>query len=103
MFGQATYLLWLFLCIGMPLLLLLLRWHGQLWHQRRAVGWTLVGAAVGGWAWDALAVRLEVWYYDSANIAGIWWLGLPLEEWLWIGGVALLFGAIPWWSPNGWG
>ena len=91
MFGQATYLLWLFLFIGLPLLFLL-RWRVQLWRQRRALGLALLGSLVGGWAWDVLAVRFDLWYYDPAHIAGLWWLGLPLEEWLWVAGVTLLFG-----------
>jgi lycopene cyclase domain-containing protein len=93
MFGHLTYLLWLLLFIGLPLLGLLW-WRRLLWRQRRALGWTLLGSLVGGWAWDALAVQVGTWYYDPANIAGIWWLGLPLEEWLWVTGVTLLFGGV---------
>ncbi|MDQ3249464.1 MAG: lycopene cyclase domain-containing protein [Chloroflexota bacterium] len=93
MFGNYTYLLWLFTCIGLPLLALL-RWRLQLWQQRRALAWVLLGSLVGGWAWDALAVRFELWYYDPANIVGVWLLGLPLEEWLWIAGTTLLFGGL---------
>lgn len=93
MFGHYTYLLWLLLFIGLPLVVLL-RWHRQLWQQRRALALATLGSLAGGWLWDALAVRFDLWYYDPANIAGIWWLGLPLEEWLWIVGVTLLFGGI---------
>ncbi len=93
MFGQSTYLLWLLCFIGIPLLILL-RWSRQLWQQRRALALVLLGSLVGGWAWDALAIRFAAWYYDPAHIAGLWWFGLPLEEWLWISGVTLLFGAI---------
>ena len=48
----------------------------------------------GGWAWDALAVRLGAWYYDPNNIVNIWIGGLPIEEWIWIAGVTLLFGCV---------
>lgn len=92
-FGRYTYLLWLFLFIGLPLIALL-RWRIWLWQQRRALAWTLLGSLVGGWLWDAAAVRLALWYYEPGRIAGIWWLGLPLEEWLWIVGVTLLFGGL---------
>lgn len=91
MLGKYTYLLWLALFIGIPLLIEL-RWYRQLWQQRRAILWALVGSLVGGWLWDAAAVRFHLWYYEPERIAGIWWLGLPLEEWLWIVGVTLLFG-----------
>jgi len=91
--ASYTYLFWLFCFIGIPLLVLL-RWRHHLWQQRRALAWTVVGSLVGGWLWDALAVRIGLWHYDPARIAGVWFIGLPLEEWLWIVGVTLLFGGI---------
>ena len=93
MFGQLTYLIWLGLFIGLPLLLLL-RWQPQLRRQRRALGLTTLGALVGGWAWDAWAVQFGIWFYDPDHIVNLWFLGLPLEEWLWISGVTLMFGSL---------
>ena len=92
-YANYTYLFWLFCFIGIPILVLL-RWRQQLWQQRQALAWTVIGSLVGGWLWDALAVRVGLWHYDPARIAGIWFWGLPLEEWLWIVGVTLLFGGI---------
>src|SRR5262245_41393585 len=94
LFGSLTYITWLALCIGLPLLILAVVAGRALWRQRRALAWTLLGAFAGGWAWDAVAVRLGAWYYDPRNILGWWISGLPLEEWLWIVGVTLLFGCI---------
>lgn len=94
MFGHLTYIYWLLLFIVLPLALLAICQWRILWAQRRALGLALLGAAVGGWAWDALAVQLGAWYYQEGNITGIWIGGLPLEEWLWIAGVTLLFGAV---------
>lgn len=94
MFGQLTYLLWLALFLALPIGLLWLRWPRQIWGQRRALLWTTLGALVGGWVWDGVAIQVRVWYYDAANIVGVWLLGMPLEEWLWIVGVTLLFGSI---------
>jgi lycopene cyclase domain-containing protein len=94
MLGQFTYIIWLALFIGLPLLTLLVVGRRALWHRRRALFWLLAGALAGGWAWDALAVRLGAWYYDSNNILNIWIGGLPIEEWIWIAGVTLLFGCV---------
>ena len=93
MFGQLTYLIWLALFIGLPLAALL-RWRRLLWARRRALAWVTAGSLVGGWAWDALSVKLGIWYYEPANTVGVWMLGLPLEEWLWVAGVTWLFSAL---------
>ena len=94
MFGHSTYMIWLGLFIGLPLLALGIAARHALWRRRHALLWTLAGALAGGWAWDALAVRLGAWYYDTGNILNIWIGGLPIEEWLWIAGVTLLFGCV---------
>ena len=94
MLGQLTYISWLALFIGLPLLALAVYARHALWRRRRALALTLLGALAGGWAWDALAVRLGAWYYDPNNILGWWISGLPVEEWLWIAGVTLLFGCL---------
>jgi lycopene cyclase domain-containing protein len=93
-FGQWTYLIWLALFIGLPVAFLWWRWPQAIWRQRRALGWTVLGSLVGGWLWDFAAIEVGVWYYDPAYIAGVWLLGMPLEEWLWIVGVTLLFGSV---------
>ncbi|MFN8492547.1 MAG: lycopene cyclase domain-containing protein [Caldilineaceae bacterium] len=91
--SHYTYLIWLSIFLGLPLLVLL-RWGHWLWRQRRALALTLLGSLVGGWGWDALAVRFRLWHYDPNNIVGLWYWGLPLEEWLWIIGTTLLFGGL---------
>ena len=93
MLGQWTYMLWLALFMGLPLLWLL-RWHRALRRQWRALALISLGALAGGWAWDALSVRLGVWYYSPQNVTNLWIVGLPVEEWLWIVGVTLLFGML---------
>ena len=90
MFGAWTYLTWLGLFIGLPILILL-RWRGWFAPRGRALGLVVLGSLAGGWAWDALSARLGIWFYAPANIVGIWLIGLPLEEWLWIAGVTLMF------------
>ena len=94
MFGQWTYLIWLALFIGLPVLWLGLRGRSALRPQRRALALIVLGALIGGWAWDALSVRLGVWYYNPANVWNFWIVGLPIEEWLWIIGITLMFGML---------
>jgi lycopene cyclase domain-containing protein len=87
-------MIWLLLFIGLPLLLIVWRWSDLLRRQGRALALTALGALIGGWAWDALAVRWGVWFYNPANILDLWYVGLPLEEWLWFTGVSLMFGSL---------
>jgi lycopene cyclase domain-containing protein len=94
MFGQATYLIWLALFLALPIVLLWLCWPAAIWAQRRALLWTTAGALVGGWLWDGLAIQVRVWHFAPENIAGLWILGMPIEEWLWIAGVTLFFGSV---------
>ncbi len=91
MFGTWTYAVWLALFMGLPLLLLM-RWRALFWLRRRALALAVVGSLAGGWAWDALSVRLGIWFYRPDDILGVWIVGLPIEEWLWIIGVTVLFG-----------
>ena len=94
MFGPLTYITWLLLFVALPLLALTLAMRRALWRRRHALALTVAGALLGGWAWDALIVRLGAWYYDPRFILNWWIAGLPLEEWLWIVGVTLMFGGL---------
>ncbi|CAN5708295.1 hypothetical protein BH10CHL1_BH10CHL1_32730 [soil metagenome] len=93
MFSNYTYIIWLIVFIGLPLVALL-RWRLFLWKQRRALALATFGSLVGGWAWDVIAVRFGAWYYDPNHIFGLWYFGLPIEEWLWIVGTTLFFGSL---------
>ncbi len=94
MFGHWTYLLWLGLFVALPIFALA-AWGGRIWWlERRALAWTLAGAAVGGWAWDFAAIQLGFWTFTEAHMIGLQFLGLPLEEWLWIFGVAWMFAGL---------
>ncbi len=94
MFGTWTYLIWLGLFIGLPLIGLAI-WGGRVWwRDRRALAWTFVGATVGGWSWDYAAIQLGFWSFEGGHQIGVEFLGLPLEEWLWILGVAWMFAGL---------
>jgi lycopene cyclase domain-containing protein len=92
-FGSWTYIIWLALFMGLPLLYLM-RWRSLYVPRQRAIALAVLGSLAGGWAWDALSVRLGIWYYTRENILGLWIAGLPIEEWLWIVGITLMFGLL---------
>ncbi|MCW5882979.1 MAG: lycopene cyclase domain-containing protein [Anaerolineae bacterium] len=80
-----AYLIWLVVCVGLPLGLLWVRCYPLLARHRWALGWTTLGGLVLGWLWNASAVRVGIWYYTRPETVGVWLLGLPIEEWLWMG------------------
>ena len=94
MFGQFTYLIWHIVFLYSIIAFLMWRWRALFWSRRRAFAWAVLGSLGGGWVWDALAVQLDIWHYDPNHIVGWWIIGLPIEEWLWIVGVTLMFSMV---------
>lgn len=89
-----AYLIWLGLCVALPLALLWWRFGRSLNRHGWALGWTTVGGLTLGWLWNSQAIRVGIWYYTRPETLGVWVGGLPLEEWLWMGGVSLMFAAL---------
>ncbi len=57
--------------------------------SRKPFRWVLVKVSIVGmvlgWVWDYLAIHyLKIWSFNPDKILGVWLLGLPLEEWLFI-------------------
>jgi lycopene cyclase domain-containing protein len=94
MVKHYVYVIWLFLFMALPILGLFVYAPRAIWRQARAIGLTLGVAFLGGWAWDKLAIHLGAWQFDPNSILGRWIGGLPVEEWCWIGGATVLFGAV---------
>ncbi|HEV3121327.1 MAG TPA: lycopene cyclase domain-containing protein [Isosphaeraceae bacterium] len=94
MLKHHVYLIWLLLFMALPILGLFVYAPRAIWRQARAIGLTLGVAFLGGWAWDKLAIHLGAWQFDPNSILGRWIGGLPVEEWCWIGGATVLFGAV---------
>ena len=65
-----------------------------LWSQRRAILLVVGVAELWMLVTDPIGGRWGAWYYDPNNILNIWIVGLPIEEWIWIAGVTLLFGCV---------
>ena len=42
----------------------------------------LIGCLIFGGLWDHIAIKDGVWFFT--NIVGLWFLGLPVEEWVFI-------------------
>jgi len=53
-----------------------------------------VAAIPFAYPWDIIAIRERIWYFERPYVLGIEWLGLPIEEWVFIIFVTLLFGSV---------
>lgn len=43
-----------------------------------------IGALAFAYFWDLFAIRDGLWGFPPQEILGIWFLGLPVEEWVFI-------------------
>ena len=77
---MPVYLIYLFVFFVPPVLVLgwLLR---ERWKRvKRTVFWSFLFIFTIGFRWDWVSVHTGVWRYDSADTVGIWFGGLPIEE-----------------------
>lgn len=89
-----AYLLWLVVFVCLPLLVLWVWRYTTLLRYRRVVIFTLIGSLIFAVPWDAVAIKQRIWYFTKPEVVGWWFLGLPLEEWLFISLVTLSFTTI---------
>ena len=85
-----SYPIWLALFLILPLLLLwILRFQTLAKYK-----WILVLVAIGclgiSVPWDIMSVNDRIWYFSEPHIVGVWLMGLPIEEYLYILLLALL-------------
>lgn len=91
-----NYFIVVFFSIGIPLIIIWSVFFRLLLKYKRIFLYTSIGSFIFGGMWDYVAFRCGVWNWT--NIVGIWFLGLPLEEWffiftmnLFITSIALIF------------
>lgn len=86
-----SYPIWLLLFVILPFIFLLIYYYRRLIKYKRVFYLTLAGALIFSYPWDLIALNLRVWYFETPHILGVWFLGLPIEEYIFIIGVTLLF------------
>ena len=80
MFGKFTYLILMLIFMGIPLLITWLSFFKLLLKYKKIYLYVIFGSLIFGWAWDFISIKDDVWNYT--NILGVWFLGLPVEDWL---------------------
>ena len=92
--GQYQYLFWLLLFVALPMVVVFGAWGSYLWQYRKVFAYCLGFSLLFGYPWDVWAVHSNMWHYYPNHLVGWWWLGLPLEEYLYLLTVPLLFTAV---------
>ncbi len=85
-----SYPLWLLLFVILPLALLWAFAHRILVKYARMLAFTVLGCLLVSVPWDILSVDDHIWTFRQPHVIGLWLLGLPLEEYVYIAGVGLL-------------
>ncbi len=90
---MPVYLVYLLVFFGIPIIILAL-FRGKYFRRyRRTFLWCLAAVFFIGGLWDWLSVRTGLWRYDSAPTLGVWFAGLPVEEFVgfYLAAPALIF------------
>ena len=81
---MLNYWIWLAIYVFLPMLLVII-------YQRKIVSKyakTIIACGIGSLMvagpWDYFAIRNRLWSFPPQEILGIWLMGLPLEEWIFI-------------------
>ncbi len=88
------YPLWLLISVISPLVLLWIFRFNLLIKYKEALILAPIGSLIFSVLWDYIAIKEKIWYFTESHIFGIWFLGLPVEEWIFIIFVTLLFSSI---------
>lgn len=91
---EYSYLVWLLIFAILPLILLWAVKFNTLKRYKIPILLAPLGAIIFSFPWDYIAIKEGIWYFSEPYIMGIWLLGLPIEEWLFIVFETLLFASI---------
>lgn len=88
------YLLWLSLFVWLPIAMIWGFNHALLWKYRRTLLYAMFFALVFSVPWDIYAVLTKIWFFPPEGNAGIFLLGLPIEEYLFITTTTLMLASV---------
>jgi len=79
-----TYLTWLLIFVWLPTLLLWITNFHTLRLYTKTLSLCIFFALVFSTPWDYWAIKTKIWVFPQDTNLGIWFGGLPLEEYLFI-------------------
>lgn len=79
-----SYIMWLSIFVWVPTLLLWITNFRILRQYKRTFLFCIFWALIFSVPWDWWAIKTKVWIFPQDTNLGIWFGGLPLEEYLFI-------------------
>jgi lycopene cyclase domain-containing protein len=92
--GSLTYINWLTIFVWLPLAILWMTNFRVMWKYKRTIGFCVFCALVFSVPWDLWAIYTKIWIFPADTNMGLWFAGLPLEEYLFIIFVTILLSTI---------
>ena len=89
-----AYIIWLSCFVALPFVALWLFFGHTLCRHTKTIALAPLGALVFSVPWDIISVREHIWDFRTPFLMGVWLFGLPVEEYLFIILVTLLFATI---------
>ena len=86
---MLEYLAWLLIFVWIPTLLLWITNFDILHRYKKTLSFCIFWALIFSVPWDYWAIKTEIWVFPQDTNLGIWFSGLPLEEYLFISFVTL--------------
>lgn len=88
------YLKWLLIFVWLPTLFLWLKNFDLLRRYTSTLSLCIIFALIFSVPWDLWAIKTKIWVFPQDTNLGIWFGGLPLEEYLFIIFVTLEIGSL---------
>jgi len=99
---MLSYWIWLTIYVFTPMAVVLIWKKDLIMRYKRTVLLCGIGSLVFAVPWDHFAIKAGLWWFPESEILGIWFLGLPLEEWIFISfiGMEISMMALVWGEKN---
>jgi lycopene cyclase domain-containing protein len=81
---MLSYWVWLAIFVFIPIIMMLALRKDLLIRYKKAILLGGVGSLAVAVPWDHFAIHDGLWWFPKEAILGIWFLGLPIEEWFFI-------------------
>ena len=81
---MLSYWIWLCAYVFVPIIALFIWKKDAILRHKKTALLGGIGSLAVAVPWDHFAIKDGLWWFPKDEIIGIWFLGLPIEEWCFI-------------------